>query len=247
MKYLKLFKTHSEYENYTKEGMEVFPNISVCIDQDDMHYNSLRTDMEVVDLGLPSGLKWAKWNLGGEKETDFGKYYQYGEIYGSYEINNTTSRTYHFSNMPFNNGADDYDREYFESIVDEVCPNSTLSLEYDAAYNLLGEGYRMPTADEYVELIANTNTEWTSINGVSGLKATSKLDSNKYIFFPAAGNALWNNMYHRGTDCNYWSSTLEEDFSIPGAYSMHSNDYIPNPKSGSYRYDGFNIRAVYEN
>lgn len=45
----------------------------------------------------------------------------------------------------------------------------------------------MPTREQLIELIANTTYEWTSINGVNGGKFTSKTDSSKYIFLPAAG------------------------------------------------------------
>ena len=36
------------------------------------------TQFEYVDLGLPSGLKWAKYNLGAENETDYGDYFMWG-------------------------------------------------------------------------------------------------------------------------------------------------------------------------
>ena len=51
----------------------------------------------------------------------------------------------------------------------------------------MGEPWKMPTKDQYQELIDNTYSEWTSINGVNGKKFTSKTDSSKYIFLPAGG------------------------------------------------------------
>ena len=36
------------------------------------------TSNEYVDLGLPSGLKWAKCNVGAESETDYGDYFMWG-------------------------------------------------------------------------------------------------------------------------------------------------------------------------
>ena len=60
-----------------------------------------------VDLGLPSGLKWAKCNLGAKTETDYGNYY----MWGSTTPNTADECTW--TNAPFNNGSSLYDEEHF--------------------------------------------------------------------------------------------------------------------------------------
>ena len=69
----------------------------------------------------------------------------------------------------------------------------------------------MFTKDQGQELIDNTTSEWTSINGVNGTKFTSKTDSSKYIFLPAAGE-WWYSLsgesknYYIGIHGSYWST-----------------------------------------
>ena len=64
---------------------------------------------EYVDLGLPSGLKWATMNIGAKTETDYGDYF----MWGSTTPNNDTSCDW--EHAPFNNGLRKYDEEYFHT------------------------------------------------------------------------------------------------------------------------------------
>ena len=138
-----------------------------------------------VDLGLPSGLKWAKTNLGAETETDYGNYY----MWGSTEPN--TAEECNWANAPFNNGSDTFDKKYFNAHKSEwLDDNDNLKPEYDAAYKATDGAARMPTQDECKELIDNTIKQWVDNyngTGVNGMKFISKTDETKYIFIPAAG------------------------------------------------------------
>ena len=157
---------------------------------------------EYVDLGLPSGLKWAKCNVGAEKETDYGYYFQWGETtpdtnctWGTYEHCNrseTTLRKYNTSSS------------YGEN------PDNTITLETedDAATQIMGGDWRMPTEAEIQELLDNTTNEWTQVNGVNGRKLTSKTDKSKYIFIPAAGECFYGSMSTVGNNGHIWSSSL---------------------------------------
>ena len=66
MKYLKAFNTHSEYQTYINGGNTVLPNVSICRNEGDVHYNTFDpfNGHEYVDLGLPSGTLWATCNIG---------------------------------------------------------------------------------------------------------------------------------------------------------------------------------------
>ena len=159
---------------------------------------------EYVDLGLPSGLKWAKCNVGAEKETDYGDYF----MWGSTIPNNDTPCDW--EHAPFNNGSSDYDETYFNSVKDTVCPNGILTKEYDAASQIMGGDWRMPTKAELQELIDYTTNEWfTNYNGtgVNGKKFTGS--NGNSIFIPAADFRSGSSFYGR-EDYNgdIWSSSL---------------------------------------
>ena len=158
---------------------------------------------EYVDLGLPSGLKWAKCNVGAEKETDYGDYF----MWGSTIPNNDTPCDW--EHAPFNNGSSDYDETYFNSVKDTVCPNGILAKGYDAASQIMGGDWRMPTEAEFQELIDYTTNEWfTNYNGtgVSGRKFTGS--NGNSIFIPAAGYCSDGSVYYVGSYGYVWSSSL---------------------------------------
>lgn len=144
----------------------------------------MANDQLYVDLGLPSGLKWAKCNIGAEKETDYGDYF----MWGSTTPNNADECTW--ANYKHCSGTEDTLTKYNTKSRYGKKPDNiiTLDLEDDAARVNMGGDWRMPTSDELRELLDNTDSEWTTINGVNGRKFTSKTDTSKYIFFPAAGN-----------------------------------------------------------
>ena len=132
---------------------------------------------EYVDLGLPSGLKWAKCNVGAETETDYGDYFMWGST--------TPNEECTWAKTPFNNGSSDYNETYFNSVKDTVCPNGVLAKEYDAASQIMGGDWRMPTASEYQTLYNETLWVWCP-GGNVGIKKTDKSgnESIEYIAYP---------------------------------------------------------------
>ena len=158
-----------------------------------------------VDLGLPSGLKWSKTNLGAENETDYGNYYMWGSI-----IPNTADEC-NWANAPFNDGSDSFEKRYFNAYKSEwLDVNDNLKPEYDAAYKATDGAARMPTQDEIRELLKNTSKQWiTDYNGtgVNGMKFTSKTNGNS-IFIPAAGYCDDGSVDNVGGSGGVWSSSL---------------------------------------
>ena len=194
---------------------------------------------EYVDLGLPSGLKWAKCNVGAEKETDYGYHFMWGS---------TTPNTAYectWVNTPFNGGASNYDEEYFNSVKDTVCPNGVLAKEYDTAAQIMGGKWRMPTEAEIKELLENTENEWIEDyngSGVNGRKFTSKTDETKCIFIPAAGLCSNGSVGNVGSDGYVWSSSLNASNPL-NAWSLYFySDYYG--MYGSNRYRGRSVRGV---
>ena len=59
------------------------PNDSIVGDYKNVEKTEKTINTEYVDLGLPSGLKWAKCNIGASSETDYGVYFQWGDISGT--------------------------------------------------------------------------------------------------------------------------------------------------------------------
>ena len=193
---------------------------------------------EYVDLGLPSRLKWAKCNLGAEKETDYGDYF----MWGSTTPNTADECTW--ANAPFNNHSSDYNETYFNSVKGTVCPNGVLAKEYDAASQIMGSDWRMPTETDLQELLNNTTNKWiTNYNGtgVNGMKLTSKADTSKYIFIPAAGFCSDGSV--NNVDRGYvWSSSLNT--SSPNyAWGLYFDSGYCG-MSHHYRYGGLPARGV---
>jgi hypothetical protein len=125
---------------------------------------------KAVDLGLPSGTKWATFNVGASKPEEYGGYYAWGETEEKWEYN-----------------KDNY--QYYQNGNYLDFGNNISGTEYDVAHVKWGGNWCMPTWDDFYELIANTTSEWVSINGVTGRKFTSKINGYS-IFLPAAGGSF---------------------------------------------------------
>ena len=159
---------------------------------------------EYVDLGLPSGLKWAKCNLGAKTETDYGDYF----MWGSTKPNSKT--TCNWAKNPFNNGSSSYDEEYFNAHKSEwLDDKDNLKPEFDAASQIMGGDWRMPTKAEIQELIDNTTNEWIEDFNGTGVKGRKFTGSNgNSIFIPALGNRYGGSVYNVDNYGYVWSSSL---------------------------------------
>ena len=161
---------------------------------------------EYVDLGLPSGLKWAKCNIGAEKETDYGYYFQWGDIVDKSNVDCSWATYKHckgfYDNLTKYNTSTDYG--------ENPDKKTTLDPVDDAARANMGDGWRMPTLDEIQELLDNTDKEWIKDyngTGVNGRKFTSKTNGNS-IFIPAAGLRSGSLYFYQGYFCDAWSSSV---------------------------------------
>lgn len=123
--------------------------------------------MEYVDLGLPSGMKWAKCDLGASSPEHFGSSYSWGETWTKIGTEN-----YYFTDIVKGQYTkyDSRDKRYF------------LEKEDDVAYLRLGEGWRYPTWNEVQELYDNCTVVESTLNGWPGVMFISKINGN-YIFF----------------------------------------------------------------
>ena len=226
-KYLNLFKTKAEVDAAVYDENNT-PNVSYCEEDNSVKYTEkivpLPLEATFVDLGLPSGLKWAKANLGAEKETDPGLYYMWGDTEG-----HAKDSGYDFSNA-----------NYTSKGLNAISTNLTLA--QDAANVRLGGDWRMPTKTECEELYRNTNVTWITINGVAGCKFANKTDASKYIFIPAVGTFNEAELFNWGTYSYVWSSTFGTS---TNAWYLNFDSNSQN--MGNFnRYFGRSVRGVLE-
>lgn len=197
---------------------------------------TLGCEIAVVDLGLPSGLLWAKGNLCKDsqgnyyigEETDYGTYVSWGNIDGhnegeGYNFNQTT-----------------YDSTAGKSVSGNI-PNNDAA--HDIAFARLGTPYHLPTKDNFQEMYDNTDTEWVADyngTGVPGRKFMKKSDHSVYIFFPAGSYYDGASLKYRGMYGRYWSSSLRSSSS---ANRLGFDSSSVKFENNSRRY-GFLVRAV---
>lgn len=196
----------------------------------------VESDMVAVDLGLPSGVKWASCNVGATKPEEYGDYYAWGET--------GTKTVYDWSTYKWCEGA--YEKMIKYNTVaayGKVDNRLMLEPEDDVAYTLFGDKWRMPSAAEIVELMANCTREDCRVGGVYGCKFTSNIPgySDKWIFIPAAGYRGPAGTEFDGVYCDIWSSSYVTYYP-KYAYGAHLQDHIVDIDN---RYWGYPVRAVY--
>ena len=111
---------------------------------------------EYVDLGLPSQLKWAKYNIGATNEEEAGLYFQWGDTQGytaeqvgdGEGLKKFDWASYKFSIDGSNSNFSKYNASDSKTVLDP---------EDDAAHVNMGGNWRMPTFEEYKELLLNTD------------------------------------------------------------------------------------------
>ena len=202
-------------------------------------------NMEYVDLGLPNGTLWAKCNIGATTETEYGALFQWGDTSGvsGSLVGKYSGENYTWSTAPFNNRSSDYDETYFNSVKDTVCPNGILAKGYDAASQIMGGDWRMPTKADFQELIDNTTNEWTQMSSVNGWKFTSKTGTSKYIFIPAAGSCSNGSVSNVGSYGSVWSSSLYTS-NPRNAWNLTFDSGNCGMRNYGYRYYGWSVRGV---
>lgn len=143
-------------------------------------------DTRAVDLGLPSGTKWASMNLGAENPSDFGYYFAWGDV--------TYKASY---------SEESY--KYAEMTMDSI--NGT---EHDAAKAMWKGKWTVPTLEQWNELLANTTIQKSTVGGKDGLVLRSKVAGNtNSIFLPFMGQ-VQDTYVVNPEYAWYWSATQGE-------------------------------------
>ena len=152
-----------------------------------------------IDLGLPSGTKWANMNVGASRPEEYGKYFAWGE---TGEKDSYTWDNYMCPELTCGKSGD----PVFDLVGDKADITGT---KFDAATIHWGASWNMPTAEQVEELASNCYSSLVIINGVQCRKLKSQINGNE-IIFPLSG-ARWNEDFaYEGSLGYYWSSTLRQ-------------------------------------
>ena len=194
---------------------------------------------EYVDLGLTSGTLWATMNVGASSPSDYGDYFAWGEVSGY----NNGKNSFSWSTYKYCNGSSNSMTKYCTSGSYGNVDNKTeLELSDDAARHNWGGSWRMPSYAQFKELYSECTWTWTTLDGVSGYRVSSKKNANS-LFLPAAGYRS-TSLNYAGSDGYYWSRSLYESNSS-GAYELYVNSSNFGPSYYYYRCYGQTVRPVW--
>lgn len=195
----------------------------------------MTTNMDTINLGLPSGTLWASCNLGANNPEEYGDYFAWGDTSTKSDYVGRTCETYdlNIGELKFN---------------DFVNRNDVLATDYDAASCILGNDWRIPSGPQAQELIDNCDWEW--VNNYNGTEVNGMLGKSKHngatIFLPAAGYRNNTQRLMVGENGGYW--TTAPNFTAANrAWSIAFDRKIINVFNHGLRYNGYSIRPVMRN
>ena len=205
-------------------------------DDDDEPTTGTINGHEWVDLGLPSGLKWATCNVGASSPEDYGNYYAWGETTTKSTYTKDNSLTYELNESQLQS----------QGYIDG---SGNLTPSHNAATANWGGSWRMPTETELEELKNKCTWTWTTQNGVNGCKVMGP--NGNSIFLPAAGHRSGSSLKLDGYHGDYWSSTPNDDYDVSfsddgGAYSLDFYDGFEGVNWYDYRSVGLTVRPITE-
>lgn len=185
-----------------------------------------------VDLGL--SVKWSPYNIGANSPEEYGNYYSWAE----------TAPKAKYVKTHYSAGYE---------VLDDISGNP----KYDAATANWGEGWRMPTQDEYHELMQNCSLKWTKQNDVSGIKITGTTGNS--IFIPAAGclvgtkreetelSGVWTGSFdYVGEEDGEYYCSAKVAYFADFDYDTLPDEYKNSFNAAAECYIGIPIRPIYD-
>ena len=204
-------------------------------------------EVEYVDLGLPSGLKWAACNLGANSPEQPGDYYAWGETEPKEDYGTDTYK--YFKRVTLEGGSIVHRLTKYCTVpadgLDGFTDGKTqLEPADDAATVRLGAPWRMPTEAEAEELLNGCTWTKETINDIPCLRATSKTNG-KSIVICISGFMSGTINDTRGTMTAFWASTLSSREGDRGVAFFELGKETFSPEVGyGLRFLGFPIRPV---
>ena len=177
-----------------------------------------------VDMGLPSGLLWAKRNLDATQANGFAaSEYQYECSFfswGNIDPHNPTSND---SFAPYSFGSANDQEPYVSSEGAKIEYPGVAGPSHDAARAIAGAPWHMPLTEDFAELFNSNYTKFIdadgediasdvtdkriTMNSIMGIRLKSKINGNT-LFFPCSGYGNGSSWSNRGSYGNYWSRSL---------------------------------------
>ena len=223
-----------------QSGQKVIIDIFVTASGDVQAYPSCPdgNHPHMIDLGLPSGVKWACCNIGADKPEKAGEYYAWGETSpqwyvhsGHYSMDSSGTSGLWFSMTKY----------CIDSAQGTVDNKISLDLADDVVHKKLGGTKRMPSMDEMNELLSQCQLEKTTVNGANVCKFTGP--NGNSIFLPVTGYWSYGELEYTGNTGEYWSRSLDLVFNHK-ARILYFSDYDESQESSSERYKCKQVRAV---
>ncbi len=212
-----------------------FASLFVSCNEDDTISDSKEkvSKHKAIDLGLPSGTKWATCSVGANSPEEYGCYYAWGET--------EEQSNYDWSTYIHCGGSNSTMTKYCNRInFGTVDDKAVLDAEDDVARVKWGGDWRMPTKEEQDELRDNCTWEWTTLNDVAGYRVTGP--NGNSIFLPAAGYRVGKDISEKGKNGYYWSSSLFATLCYNASALRFAN--TTNAWGSRLRYYGQPVRAV---
>ena len=227
-----------------KSGSELQLNRTPIISKpdDNMREEPRRKDGVQLWAGGPY---WADRNLGADNPEDSGYYFLWGGVVGYKRQGNVwvaidgSSSNFSFTDNTHSSPMWDFQLKKEGWITED----GVLVLNHDAAHRQWGNGWRMPTKQEFEYLRYNCRWRWTKTSALKGYVICGKNDyASSSIFLPCAGMGYETSLGECGVFGYYWSSTSnsrrDEAWNFQFSYGGRSTD----SKCRSY---GLSIRPVH--
>lgn len=214
-------KTYTAYPTVRIMTMEMtaIPSKEFEI-EDDISYNTTCPNNQhphMIDLGLPSGIKWACCNVGASNPSDYGNYFSWGEISPKGKYTDCIT---------------------WEKDMRDIAGNPS----FDAACANWGVPWRMPTLSDLKELHDKCKWTWIGENECYGYSVQGP--NGNSIFLPAAGWRFGTALHSAGKEGRYWSSTPCDSYYYAKEYyfGYYSSDWSIG--GACSRIDGLSVRPI---
>ena len=203
---MRLFKNHDDYLDFKNTNDFKLPNISHCEQENEVHYTPISpyNGHAYVDLGLPSGTKWAKMNVGASSEKDNGLYFAWGET----KDYTAGHKVFTWRDYKFNPSGDGSTFTKYNASDKKT----HLELSDDAAHVNWGGDWHMPNRTQCIELFMETKNgfviggaftqyAWSNSNGYSSPTSTtatiSGWNTEGYFFFKKSYTSVTDAISHK--------------------------------------------------
>lgn len=213
----------------TNNDVEYFAKPYVVADGN--YYYGDGGDDRWVDLGLPSGILWAKYNVGATSPEEYGGYYAWGE---TEEKSSYTWENYKYATFL---GYDEWGNPIYEC---EYIGDNISGTIYDVAHVQWGDGARLPSISDINELLDFCNIKYGQYQNVEGAYLIGP--NANTIFLPFGGYVYGSRIDDKGEYGTFWSGIQSEEYQDYARYL--ESEYNETDTDSELRMTGRTVRPV---